>query len=334
MKTLTHNITMQELADLAGVSIATVSRVFNGSEKVSGSTRKKILDLAEKFNFHPNETARTMAAGKSKLLAVILPDIVNPYFSILLQYIEELCEKNGYSMIFFNSNGDAEKEKSIVMKMIARQTDGMLITMTKLNSETLSLLKQTPFPVVVMTRAIKEIDSVGIQHSDGGRLAAEYLLSQRAETFCYFGLEQDEKFIGFKETLLQNGISEKEIQIIGNQDWYFNSIKTGAMILRNYIRNNIGNKKTGLFCVNDLYATHALSEAHDNGINVPEQLSIVGFDDTMLCDISYPKLTSIHQPLEEIAKIAFELLLHRINSDSKCKPEVITLSPKIIVRGT
>ena len=120
MKTLTHNITMQELADLAGVSIATVSRVFNGSEKVSGSTRKKILDLAEKFNFHPNETARTMAAGKSKLLAVILPDIVNPYFSILLQYIEELCEKNGYSMIFFNSNGDAEKEKSIVMKMIAR----------------------------------------------------------------------------------------------------------------------------------------------------------------------------------------------------------------------
>lgn len=79
---------------------------------------------------------------------------------------------------------------------------------------------------------------------------------------------------------------------------------------------------------------HALSEAHDNGINVPEQLSIVGFDDTMLCDISYPKLTSIHQPLEEIAKIAFELLLHRISSDSKCEPEVITLSPKIIVRGT
>ena len=110
MKTLTHNITMQELADLAGVSIATVSRVFNGSEKVSVSTRKKILDLAEKFNFHPNETARTMAAGKSKLLAVILPDIVNPYFSILLQYIEELCEKNGYSMIFFNSNGDAEND--------------------------------------------------------------------------------------------------------------------------------------------------------------------------------------------------------------------------------
>ena len=181
--------------------------------------------------------------------------------------------------------------------------------------------------------AIKEIDSVGIQHSDGGRLAAEYLLSQRAETFCYFGLEQDEKFIGFKETLLQNGISEKEIQIIGNQDWYFNSIKTGAMILRNYIRNNIGNKKTGLFCVNDLYATHALSEAHDNGINVPEQLSIVGFDDTMLCDISYPKLTSIHQPLEEIAKIAFELLLHRINSDSKCEPEVITLSPTINIHN-
>lgn len=335
MKTLTQKITMQQLAEIAGISIATVSRVLNGSEKVSEGTKKKVLDLAKEYNFQPNETARTMAQGKSHMIAVVLPDIVNPYFSLLLQYLEELCEKNGYTMIFFNSNGDTEKEKSIVQKMIARQIDGLLITMTKVDSETIPLLKDVPFPVVVMTRAMKNLDSVGIDHIKGGALAADYLLQKNVEKFCYFGLEEDEKYWGFRDELLKNGISNDRIEIIGNQNWYFNSIENGAMILRNYIRNNIKNCKIGLFCVNDMYATHAVSEAQSNGIKIPDELSIVGFDNTMLCEICYPKLTSIFQPLDEIAKDSFEILMHRIEEKNlSSAPEVINLVPRIVVRGT
>ena len=127
MKALTSITTMQDLADAAGVSLATVSRVFSGSNKVSEKTKEKVMELVKQSGFYPNETARTMAAGKSRLIAVILPDIENPFFSTLLSEVEENCVKNGYTMIFFNSNGDSEKERDIVIKMMARQADGMII---------------------------------------------------------------------------------------------------------------------------------------------------------------------------------------------------------------
>ena len=167
MKALTSITTMQDLADAAGVSLTTVSRVFSGSNKVSEKTKEKVMELVKQSGFYPNETARTMAAGKSRLIAVILPDIENPFFSKLLSEVEENCVKNGYTMIFFNSNGDSEKERDIVIKMMARQADGMIICMTKVKSEMIPVLRTAKFPVVVMARNIDGLNSVGIDHLEG-----------------------------------------------------------------------------------------------------------------------------------------------------------------------
>lgn len=346
MKTLTlneTNITMEFIAKTAGVSLATVSRVFSDSPKVSAKTKELVIAVAEKYNFHPNEAARTLVARKSKLIAVILPDLQNPYFAELLSHLETLCGRDGYSMIFYNSNGDSEKEKKIVRDMISRQADGMLITLTKTHSENLSLLKEAPFPVVVMTRTFSGIDSVGIRHTEGGMLAAEYLLRKKVNQYIYFGLEDDEKFFGFRELLLENGVDSSLIKVIGNQDWYFNTIDSGAMILSSFVKNKLENKKTGLYCVNDLYAAYALRAAHECGIKVPEQLSIVGFDDTLICKYCFPQLTSIQQPIEEIANYSFRLLMARINnlkieSDGEDEDsegyENIVLTPRIMERGT
>ncbi len=335
MKAHTQVVTMNDIAKMANVSIATVSRVFGDSSKVSPKTKEKILALAEKYNFQPNESARTLAAKKSKLIAVVLPDVKNPYFTELLDYIEKLCVKNGYSMIFFNSDGDIKKEKSIIQQIIARQADGLLIAMTKTRSDTIPLLKSVPFPVVVMTRNVADIDSVGIIHAEGGALAADYLLSRNCKSFCYFGPEDDEKFFGFRENLVENNVSKKAIMVIGNQDWYFNTIEQGAMILRNYIQNKLKHTKTGLFCVNDIYAANAICAAHECGIKIGRDLFIVGFDNTMLCEILYPKLTSIRQPLKEIADYSFSILLRRLENNSASQNvENIILKPKISIRET
>ncbi len=335
MKAYTQTVTMNDIAKMAGVSIATVSRVFGDSSKVSPKTKEKILALAEKYNFRPNESARTLAAKKSKLIAVVLPDVKNPYFTELLDYIEKLCVKNGYSMIFFNSDGNVEKEKNIIQQIIARQADGLLITMTKAHSDTIPLLKSVPFPVVVMTRNVANLDSVGIRHVEGGALAAEYLLAKNCKNFCYFGLEDDEKFFGFRECLLDNNVPKKAITVIGNQDWYFKTVEQGAMVLRNYIQNRLRHKKTGLFCVNDIYAANAICAAREVDVKIGRDLFIVGFDDTMLCEILYPKLTSIHQPLKEIADYSFSILLRRLeNNSSSQNAESIVLKPKISIRET
>lgn len=335
MKAHPQTVTMNDIAKMAGMSIATVSRVFSGGSKVSPKTKEKILSLAEKYNFQPNESARTLVAKKSKLIAVVLPDVKNPYFTELLDYIEKLCVKNGYSMIFFNSDGDVEKEKSIIQQIIARQADGLLITMTKTRSNTIPLLKSVPFPVVVMTRNVAGIDSVGIIHAEGGALAADYLLSKNCKSFCYFGLEDDEKFFGFRESLAENNVPKKAITVIGNQDWYFKTVEQGAMILRNYIQNKLKREKTGLFCVNDIYAANAICAAHECGIRIGRDLFIVGFDDTMLCEILYPKLTSVHQPLKEIADYSFSILLRRLENNSVPRNvENIILKPRISIRET
>ncbi len=326
---------MQELAQAAGVSIATVSRVFSGSTKVSEKNKEKILELVRQSGFHPNETARTMAAGSSHLIAVILPDIENPYFSRLLSEIEQLCVKNGYTMIFFNSNGDSKKEKDIVTKMMARQADGMLICMTRVKSEMIPVLKTARFPVVVMTRNINGLDSVGINHLEGGCLAAEYLIENHCEKFFFFGLKDDEKFIGFHNELLKRKIPECKIKTFGDKDWYFNNYAQASELMDKIMQEQKdSSEKIGLFCINDLFAAQAINSANRNKIKIPEKMNIVGFDNTMLCDMTFPTLTSINQPLDKIAAKSFELLCQKIKEkkEGKSSLKTIILEPSIIKR--
>lgn len=335
MKTLTSITTMQELAQAAGVSIATVSRVFSGSPKVSEKTRTKVLELVHQSGFQPNETARTMAAGSSRLIAVILPDIENPYFSRLLSEVEQLCVKNGYTMIFFNSNGDSEKEKEIVTKMMARQADGMLICMTRIKSEMIPVIKTANFPVVVMTRNINGLDSVAINHLEGGRLAADYLIENRCEQFFFFGLKDDEKFTGFYNELLKKKVPESKIKIFGDKDWYFNNYAQASELMDKFMqKQKTCTEKTGLFCINDLFAVQAINAANRNNIKIPEKLNIVGFDNTMLCDMTFPALTSINQPLDKIAAKSFEILCQKIKEkkEGKSSLKTIVLEPSIIKR--
>lgn len=335
MKTLTSITTMQELAQAAGVSIATVSRVFSGSPKVSEKTRTKVLELVHQSGFQPNETARTMAAGSSRLIAVILPDIENPYFSRLLSEVEQLCVKNGYTMIFFNSNGDSEKEKEIVTKMMARQADGMLICMTRIKSEMIPVIKTANFPVVVMTRNINGLDSVAINHLEGGRLAADYLIENRCEQFFFFGLKDDEKFTGFYNELLKKKVPKIKIKIFGDKNWYFNNYAQASELMDKFMQEQkTSTEKTGLFCINDLSAVQAINAANRNNIKIPEKLNIVGFDNTMLCDMTFPALTSINQPLDKIAAKSFEILCQKIKEkkEGKSSLKTIVLEPSIIKR--
>jgi LacI family transcriptional regulator len=336
MKAYSSTVTMKEIAEKAGVSQATVSRVLNNHPSVSPAKRQRVMEWVRKLNFEPNYSAKTLAANSSQLIGVVLPDMQNPYFTEILYHIERIATISGYSILVCNSNGDIQKEKALIRQLKARQVDGLLIGLANPRSEVLESLKRDHIKTVVITQDYEGIDCVAISHKEGGRLAASYLLEGDVSDFAFFGQDSDDKFVGFRDHLLEQGVSPGYIHTIGNhEDWYFSTMKRGYHTLRQFIQTNELHGRLGVFTVSDMYAVTMLQASRELGLRVPEEVSIVGFDNIFLCEAVDPQLTSIAQPVEDIARLALDILFRRI--EEKGEPQVyqhIILPSQIIRRGT
>lgn len=326
---------MKDIAEKAGVSQATVSRVLNNQPSVTPAKRKRIMELVRELDFEPNYPAKVLAASSSQLIGVVLPDMQNPYFTDILFHIERIANLNGYNILVCNSNGDLQKEKSLIRTLKARQVDGLLIGFADSKSEMIHTLRNDTLKVVGITQDYPGFDCVAISHKMGGQIAAEHLISQKVEDFVFFGNEGDEKYIGFREQLTKTGIKEDNIHIIENEDWFFHTIQRGYRIVKNFIETYKPKGKLGVFAISDIYAAAVLQAAKYMNFSVPEEISIVGFNNIFLCEAVEPNLTSISQPVEEIASIAVDILLKKIDgSDEKRDPKHVILQPSLIKRGT
>lgn len=334
MKAHTSTVTMKEIAEKAGVSQATVSRVLNNHPSVSPAKRKKVMEWVRKLDFEPNYSAKSLAQRSSQLIGIVLPDMQNPYFTELLYHIERITSMNGYNIIVCNSCGDLQKEKSIIRSLRGRQVDGILIGVANPQSEILSTLRREHLKTVLVTQNQPGVDSVAISHITGGELAANHLLSNEVEDFIYFGHQYDEKYIGFRDYLLKSGVADENIRIVGNQDWYFSTLQRGGTTLQSSIRSYDSDKKLGIFTVSDMYAVAALQAAKERGMRIPEDISIVGFDNIFLCEAVEPQLTSISQPIEQIASSAIDLLLQKIENEEEQEIQHIIMQHELVRRDT
>ena len=336
MKAHSQSVTMKEIAEKAGVSQATVSRVLNNHPSVSPVKRQRVMEWVRKLNFEPNYSAKTLAANSSQLIGVVLPDMQNPYFTEILYHVEQRANVSGYSILVCNSNGDMQKEKSLLRQLKARQVDGILIGLANPKSEVLETLARDHIKTVVITQDYDGIDCVAVSHQEGGKLAASYFLEADVTDFAFFGQDTDDKYLGFHNHLRGCGIGAEHIHTIGNhEDWYFSTMKRGYHTLRDFIETHELHGKLGIFTVSDMYAVAVLQAARELGLKVPDEVSIVGFDNIFLCEAVEPKLTSIAQPVEEIARLSLDLLLRRI--EEKDRPQDhkhIILPPEIVRRGT
>ncbi len=324
--------TMKEIAEKANVSQATVSRVLTGSTSVSMEKRARVMEWVRKLNFEPNQSARTLAANRSQLIGVILPDLMNPFFAEILSNIEMILSRNGYNVILANSEGDSLREKDILKSLKARQVDGILVVPSP---ETIILdeLREQNVKSVVITLEYPGIDCIGVSHRKGGILVAEHMLSNGIERFAYFGPSDDDKFMGFRDTLAAAGVQESNIDLIGNQDWWLSMMKRGFHSAEHYLETHRAGSRLGVFSVNDPFALGVVHAAQDLGISIPEELAVVGFDNTFICENVRPTLTSVAQPIEEIGRLSVELLLKRIESGfGDVKQQHIQLEPRLVKR--
>lgn len=328
--------TILDVARLAEVSTATVSRVINGSSSVRVETREKVLSAMKKCNYKYNALARGFVTKKSHSIGLIIPTINNPVFADSTLGVQEYADKNNFKVILGNSNYNYDQESKLVKVLRESQVDGLIITTTNLKGEALKSLSDEQFPFVLLYSTLKggAFSAVGIDNYKGGYLATEHLISlghRRIGMVAGNFTMTDRSFHrwhGYKRCLKDNDISyDKELLI---QTDY--SLSGGRESIEKLLR--LQHRPTAVFCSNDYIALGAIKGAREAGLTLPDELSIVGFDDMQTASYMVPSLTTIRQPAYDMGRRAAEILLQSLqgSTQSRTKPIQEMMDTRLVVR--
>ena len=311
-------ITMAEIARLTGVSQPTVSRVLNGNQAVDPEIRERVLACAREHNYQFNALAKSLQGCKTNLLGVIFNDMSNSFFADLAKEIEAKAREHGYSIILFNSDHDPQRQREYLDVVRRYRVDGVLITPTLRNMEIWQeCVGKLDVPAVVVTRHVENLDSVYLNHEEAARLVARHLAERNYEQFLFIGKRTDTKYKGFSEELKAIGLC------LTDEVRYFECEDDGEFLrnLKNYLSQSEG--RTGIFANNDLWALRTLRALRELNISVPEKAGVIGFDNISMGRYFYPSLSSVSQPIAQMADKAVSRLFYRI--DHPDEPKLLDL---------
>lgn len=317
-------ITMTELARLAGVSQPTVSRVLNGSASVKPEVAKRVMDCVKKYNYQPNMMAKSLSGRKTFLIAVIVPDISNPFFAEIIAAVEEEAEKEGYSVLIFNSGYSVEQEQKCFQVLQRYCVDGLLIAPVHTGEETARQLRSMTIPGMIITNYVRNIDSVYISLEKAGDMIAEHLISIGAKKFVFVGGRTDKKFIGFEKGLRERQIDTRQsLKVFWEEDH-----NRMLEFLITYLRET--EEETGIFAFNDVEALVVQNALIKAEISVPQKVALVGFDNTFIS--KQVLITSVNQPIKEMCRLAVEALVKKIQGEKCEEVKHIELTSELVIR--
>lgn len=312
--------TIKDVAEKAGVSITTVSHVINQTRYVSEELTQKVCQAMKDLDYHPNTLARSLRSGRTKTIGLVVPDISNLFFAEISRKLEDKGFEYGYSVILCNSDDDNSKEESYIDILLAKQVDGIIFISAGGSESNLIKPLASDIPVVITDRDIEGINSdvVLIENRKGGYEATNYLISlNHKKIACISGpspiTPSAQRVDGYQQALADAGIRfEKDLLRVG--DFRFES---GEQAMRELLA--IPEPPTAVFVCNDMMALGAMRAIKDFGKSVPEDVSVVGFDNVPLSSVIYPSLTTVAQPIKEMADLIVELLVEKIQVKEKQK---------------
>ena len=328
--------TLESIAKELNISISTVSRVLNGKSKknrISKKTTELILKTAEKFNYQPNQLARSLRLNRSHTIGLIIPDISNPFFARIVRYIEKSARDNGYSVIVTDSDENTQIERSSLQFLISRKIDGLIISPVGKESEHLIKASNKNIPIVLIDRYFPDLKLpfVGSDNFSGSFEATNYLI-QNGHTRISFiqGIKgttvNQDRVNGFIEAFKTNNIPLDRSLIVGDNFGEQNGYVETRILL------NLENKPTVIFAASNLISLGALKALYEENLNVPNDMSIISFDDQPYSDFLATPMTTVAQQSQDIGSIAFNLLMDKMESDSARELPKILLPTKLIVR--
>jgi LacI family transcriptional regulator len=326
---------IKDVALLAEVSISTVSHVVNGTRFVSDIARIRVEEAIRELGYVPSAVARSLKNNNTRTFGIVIPNNSNPYFAEIIRGVEDRCFAAGYNVMLCNSNDDTERQAAYLRLLVEKRVDGLAFVATGSDAVVRATLGDIKTPLVLLDRDVPGMaacDLVEVNHTLGGEIATRHLLDLRHKRVaCISGppglSPSTQRRAGWKQALEAGRIERRENDL-ARGDF---TARGGYLAMQALLKRKP--RPTAVFVCNDLMAFGALSAAQEAGLSVPEQLSIVGFDDIELAAFSAPPLTTIVQPKLEIGAIAAELLLERVEKNRNEERRVI-LEPKLKIRGS
>jgi LacI family transcriptional regulator len=327
--------TIHDVARTAGVGVGTVSRVLNNSQSVKDSTREKVLRVISDLNFTPDPIARTMIKKRSGTLGVILPFFTRPFFIELLRNIEAAISRRNCEMVIYNVETDEQRERYFNSLPMRRKVDGLLLVSLSPGDDLLPRLRDAELPTVLIDAYNPHFTSLVVNNIDGAYTAVRHLIQKGHRRIGFINgiIEGNFKFnqandrlIGVHRALSEGGV-QYEPELMLAADWNRHSAKEAALKLL-----RLPNPPTAIFVASDLQAVGVLEAARQQGLRVPDELSVVGFDGIELSDIL--DLTTIQQPYDKIGEIGVRKLLELIDKSGEVPPELIRFDTHLVERKT
>lgn len=322
--------TIKDVSKETGLSIGTVSRVFNNRGYISQETRDKVEAAVKKLNYQPNALARSLSKSSSKIIGIILPHIAHPFFSDLLSCIENATRERGYSLMVFVTKGDEKSEVEMINRCRENRVCGMILCSGRFSTQKIENLE---FPVVCIERNPDGAAfAIECNNRQGGRLAAEELIEKGCRNIVSLAgiqgrkMPADDRSIGFEEVC-----REKKVNFVclSYPPELYDRLDYTAFIDKILTQRP---ETDGVFASSDIIASQVLQVASSRGIRVPEDLKVVGFDDSLIAAYTTPPLTTIHQPIKEMAQLAVDTLIS-IKDEQSAKGCTI-MNVSLVRRGT
>ncbi|MFT4413752.1 LacI family DNA-binding transcriptional regulator [Fredinandcohnia humi] len=325
-------VTIKDVASKAGVSVATVSRVINNNPNVRRETSMKIKEIMKELNYTPNSVARTLSNKKSNMIALLIPDINNPFFYELSSSIEQNAYENGYSLLLFHTTRKEDDSVSKFLKVLySSYIDGIIIA-TKLDKESEKMIRKEQIPVVAIDRAVtaKNIPSIGVQNYNGAKLAVSHLIDIGRRNIGFIsGPRQwsttNSRYKAYKDEMKKRKLPERVVY--GDLTINSGAIATSKLISTYPCID-------GIFAANDLMAIGALKTLLKRNKKIPEDVAIVGFDGISLCKVTEPELTTVAQPIKELGVLAIRKLVEIIENQISTVKMKHDIEMKLVIRSS
>lgn len=309
------------VAKRAGVSTATVSRVMNGTANVSPETAERVREAVEALNFYPDINARTLGSGRSGLYGLIISDITNPYFPELVKAFEDIAVEHGQDVLIANTDYDPKRMETCVIRMLQRKVDGVAIMTSEMEDRLIQTFSKRQIPMIFMdaVTAARGAATVNVDYAGGVTNAMQHLFELGHSDIAFISGPLSLRSARARADAFQAALREQGVTI--RRGWLEEGdhrVEGGHHAMMRILQS--GRLPTAVLGSNDLTAIGAMGAIHEKGLDIPGDISVVGFDDIELSGYTLPALTTLHVPRRELAATAFRALF-RGREESPAKPD-------------
>ena len=324
---------MKDVAERARVSVSTVSHVLNGTRKVSEKTRGEVLAAVEELSYRPNLLAKGLKTRRTYTIGLLIPDIRNSFFTSVVRGVEDVALSRGYHLFLCNTDEDPEREDEYVRELARKRVDGLMVAPSARREADIRRLRGEGVPFVLVDRDVEGVDAdvVGVDNRAGMRLIAEHLVELGHQRMAMISGPLDkasgyERHLGLRDALSDLGV-ELDDSLVRFGDFRTSSGREGARELL-----SLSSPPTALITANNQMTLGALLTISEMGLDVPGDVSVVGFDDPEWAPLTGPPLTTVAQPTYEMGVKAARMLLDRIETELGAESRKLLLEPWLVVR--